>query len=231
MDEETKEVIDTQTEVESEEEFDYGNELKRLEEKKESIYSPLEKATYSGKKIIEEIVKLGGNPEEILGSFGKKNDDDDGGFKLESMEDLTNVIEKIVDGKVGNAKSEFEQAEVDTRVSKLAKDEEEQKVIKHVFNNVIQKTGDLNEDIENAYIIANKHRTKQVFETLFKKKENEKDVSNNGGGSQKRNESTSSAKPNSKEAEFAKSRGLVWSDDDKSFVSPARKVYLDKRKN
>lgn len=228
--EETKteeEVVEETAEESEEEEFDYNKEIERLEEKKASKYSPLEKATFSAKKIADEIAKLGGDPKKIFGASSDEEETNSNAFKINSVEDLTGMIEKIVEGKVGNVKSTFAQAELGSRIAKLSKNDNEKKVIQYVFENVIQQTGDMDEDVENAYIIANKNRSKEIFKALTGKEKNRDGKVLAIGGSQKRTEKVTRNKVSAQEEQFAKNKGLVWSEEDGRFVSPARKKHAE----
>ncbi len=230
-DEKGKEGEENKDGKDGEENFDYSKELSRIQERNSSKYSPLEKAKYAASKIAEEIAKLGGDPHEIFSTKKEDGEDKgkDGKFKIESAEQLAEIVSKIVNKEVGNVRSTFAKAEVETRITKLTKSAEEKSLVQYHFDHTIVQTGDLDEDVENAYIIANKHRTKQIFEALVGKKGAEDGKSDGTGDGQKRQETTR-PKVSAQEESFAKTRGLVWSDEDGRYVSPARQKHLEKAK-
>ncbi len=217
-------------EQEEDEDSEYQKELDRIESKKGSKYSPIEKAGYNLKKMAEEIKRLGGDPSEFLAANEDGDRKDKGEFKIESPEQLQELVDKIVEEKVGTVRSTFAKAEVDTRISKLTKTPKEKQLVEYHFNNTIKPTGDIDEDVENAYIIANKHRIKQTFEALGGKQKANEEKGDGIGSGQKRPKSGKEPQVSAQEKAFAQSNGLVWSEDENKYVSPARLKHLESRK-
>jgi hypothetical protein len=208
--EETKE--DESDEQEEQEDDEYQKELERRQGG--SRHTPLEKATFSFKKTAEEIKRLGGDPSKIFGNDEERKES----FSLEE-------VRSIIKEEVGSVRSLFAESEVETRISKVAKSDKEKALIKHLFNSRISRSENLDDDIEDAWLLANKHKMKSVMSELARGKK-AKPHSESGDG-QKR-EDKQKPKVNAADEKFAKSKGLVWSDTEGRFISKARAEFLKK---
>ena len=209
---------------EKEEEFDYEKEMER---RGVSKYTPQEKAVHSFKGIIGQLKGFGLDPASLLGIKSEEKKEDAGENKQQtpfSIEELRSIIKE----EGGSVKSIFAINEIETRLSKLAKNDKEKMLIKHLYDSRITRSDSLDEDLDDAHWLANKNRLKVILAEIGRGKGSEKKSSGDGTG-QKREEKTK-PKVSEKEERFAKRTGLVWSDDAGRYISKARAEYLKKQK-
>lgn len=216
---------------------DFDGELTELQKQQDNRRSPLEKAQFSLRKVLEQVTELGGDPYKILGVEPPKEGKDkkeDGEKVTMSNEEMQAEIKRQVDEEIGKVRNEFGQAEIDSRVSKLVKSESEGKVVKFHLENTLRSSGNIDTDVENAYILANKARFKKTFEELVRKADS-KDSTTKGEGAGEKDGEVQEPNVSTKEREYAKKRGLVWDPQANSgkggFVSPRRKAFKERMEN
>lgn len=142
--EETETAPDSTSEEEAEieeepapvEEVDFKKEAEALEKKEER--TDLEKAERSLHFNAERVRQLGGDPSKIIHPNQKKDE----------SEFVT--------------KEDFAQ----NYAASLVRSPEELKVLMWHYKNSIQRTGNINEDIDNAYLIAHKGKIRRTQEEI-----------------------------------------------------------------
>ena len=220
---ENEEKKDDATEGEEEEKDDYDWDKETENRKGGSKYSPLEKAQNSLKSTIAEVTRDGGDPSKFF-EGSKKAEEGDKEQKGVTLDDMRAIVRE----EMGGIKSSFAKAEVETRVSKLAKNDKEKALTIHLFDNRIVRSDNLDEDVDDAWWLANKNRIKATMAELGRGNKAKKKSSGESTG-QKR-ETSEKGKPSSQEEAFAKKRGLTWSEEDGRFISKAKRDFLKKNK-
>jgi hypothetical protein len=211
--------------------FDYGKELERTQGG--SKYTPLEKAIFSAKKIADEIKKHGGDPASIFQgpSQDDQQQDQQSGDKPPSRDD----IQKMIDDGLTRGRSTLFEPILDSKITPITRSADEAKLVKHWTNTILPHVdGNVDMAVEIGWFISNRHRFKETFAEITRGKQAATMASDGQGTGQKK--PTPKSEPTGKEAEFAKSKGLVWDenahDGKGGFVSPAAKEFKAKqRKN
>lgn len=155
---------------------DFKKELESLEAKKPQR-TELEKATYTARQILKRIEELGGDPNQIL---PKREDADQPEFVTKA--DLA-----------------------ENYARSLAKSDDELKVIMWQYRNGIQRTGNVHEDIDTAYWIANRSSIQRIYQELNRKETPPKE----GGSGQKVPKKLIPEMPR-EQADVLKRRGYVF---------------------
>lgn len=201
--------------------IDFGKERERIQQQQGSRYTPREKAIHSAKSIAAELQKHGVDPSEVFGTgkSGKETEGEDssGTGKPLSSED----IERIVDERVAKERAALREPILDSKIQPIVRSKDEHEVVKHWSNVVAAHVDDLDQAVQIGWVIANLPRLKDTFAEIMRGKNTPPAGNGEGAGSGQR-KGQGKAEPTGKEAEFAKSRGLVWSEKDGRFVSPSR---------
>lgn len=134
------------------EDIDFGKELEDLTTVPPQTKSELEKAEKSLHFTAERIRKLGGDPEKILKPKAPP-------APVVPPEEEKNESRFVT-------KDDLATRDLQAEVRKLARSEDEYKVILWHTENSIRKSGNPSVDAENAYFIAHKGKIKRSFEEL-----------------------------------------------------------------
>lgn len=196
----------------------HAKELERLQgEKSGSKYSPLEKAVFSAKKIAEQIRQYGGDPADVFGAAKEK--DEPAGSEGKD-------IEAIIDEKLSKFTSGFVVQQSQAMIRSLAKSDSEANLIQYHLENTIRPTGNLENDIKAAYLLANQGRLMQLMELT--KEQAQKKASKPIAGQQSNETAKGSKQPTEAQKAFMKRRGLEWDSVKGQVVSPSRKKFVDR---
>lgn len=143
---------------------DYDKELKRIEQDKEE-----KRKGYAMRK-------------------GKKDDDEE----EEEQEDIDEKIQKAVKEAVAGVQKDVQRSNVETLLRQQTGSDSEFKLALHHYDNSINPSGSVNDDVENAVLLANKHRLKGV-ESEKKRSSQSEDTRSHSETEQRKR---SSAEPN-----------------------------------
>jgi hypothetical protein len=137
---------------EDEKDIDFEAQAKELEGKdpKKQQRTPAEEAAFNLKKNADRVKELGGDPAKVLG-FEPASDR---GSEFNNSDFLT---------KADMARE---------RIRGMAKSDAEARVILWHYQNSIQKSGDIGNDVENAYLLAHKPSLVGKFQSITRAKEN-----------------------------------------------------------
>jgi hypothetical protein len=119
--------------------------------------SELEKA----KELLAKKEKQLGQAEHTIVSLKKKKDDDDG-FSSEVLDDdIKEEVRGVIKEELNSFKTELTQKDIESEIQKMTSNLDEQALIKHHYQNSINKTGLDKESIEidllNARALANRN--------------------------------------------------------------------------
>lgn len=227
-------------------EIDFDKELETLEQGKDARRTPLEKAQFSLKKTFDQVKEQGGDPYKALGiprpkeDAGDESGDGDGhpkqnkdGSITVSPEQLNQMVAAAVADQVGSVRSEFGAAEVKSRIEKLTKSDSEAKVVQFHFDNTIKPSGDIDSDVENAYMIAHKGRIKRTFQEVARAAGSKDGTTDGAGAGQKDAADAEPTGVSDADRKYAESRGLKWdataNNGKGGFVSPRRQEFSDRQ--
>lgn len=202
--------------------FDYGKEYDRVSGG--SKYSPAEKAIHSAKNIAKELKKHGVDPSTVFTSDEDKESEKGDREQSIKHED----VQKMISEGIAKERSVLFEPLLDAKVSPISRSKEEAKLIKFHANKFIADGVEMDEAVEMAWYIANRHRFKETFAEITRGKAAEKSKTDGAGSGQRK--TFPRQEPTGKEAEFARNRGLVWEEQEGRYVSPSRKTFLDKQR-
>lgn len=205
----------------------HAKELERLQgsggEGSGSKYTPLEKATHAARKIADEIKKYGGDPASIFGVAPAAKKDDNGGSGDDKEGIDLEKVSKLVDEKLGKFQSGFVSQQAQGLIRSVSKSDSEAALIQYHLENTIRPTGNMEEDVKRAYLIANHGKILQNME-LFKSQAGKKTQKPSDPGQK----STQGKEPTATQKEFMNRKGLKWDGDKGEMFSPARRAYQEK---
>ena len=204
----------------------HAAELARLQgegDKGGSKYTPLERATHSARKIADEIKKYGGDPASIFGAAPTAKKDDKGGSDDGKEGVDLEKVSKLVDERLGKFQSGFVSQQAQGLIRSVSKSDSEATLIQYHLENTIRPTGNMEEDVKRAYLIANHGKILQNME-LFKSQAGKKTQKPSDPGQK----STQGKEPTSAQKELMHRKGLKWDADKGEVFSPARRAYQEK---
>jgi len=136
---------------EGEEENPYAVKLKQLEEQLAKEKADRE----AEKKKQQEIVEHKNRALQAEKAKNKKLD-------TSSDEDLDTILERKVQERLKPLEDKIHNSEVDKKINSITTDDSERKLIKHLYDNSIVKTGNIDRDITLAVGAANAEVTMQL---------------------------------------------------------------------
>lgn len=151
-------------------EIDYAAELEAAKAKEVSKHTPLEKAIFARKKIDEEIMKLGGTPSKEE-------------YETPLNEDA--IVEKLAARVLPTLQKAVQGNSVKELITKRAQSPEEEALIVYHYENSIVPTGNLEEDVENAWTLANKKKLTVERDEAIKALNARNNLSGGSGGGQR----------------------------------------------
>lgn len=106
--------------------------------------------------------------EKVQDRLGKKVDKErEKRIAAERAKGLTaEEVEKLVDKRVSGVVKGFQRSSVEDTANKLARTPEEKELILYHYDHSIVPTGNISEDIENAYALANKNKVRKQLSEL-----------------------------------------------------------------
>lgn len=150
-DEEQKEDEDSEEEESDSEDVDFDKDLEDLESKKPKR-TELEKAVFTAKQLAKKITELGGDATKV---FGKEK-------KVETEEEDETEDAPVTKKQFAEYSRETERKEALKLAKALGSSEGEVKVIMWHLENSIVRSGSLEDDVENAHVLANRKKLKRV---------------------------------------------------------------------
>lgn len=202
----------------------HAKELERLQGDDKSggsKYTPLEKAQHAARKIADEIKKYGGDPGEVFG--GKKPDgegkkDDKGGD-----EDIDVRVARLVDEKLNSFQSGFVSQQAQGMIRSVSKSDSEAALIQYHLENTIRLSGNMEEDVKRAYLMANHGKILQNVE-LFKQNLGKKTQKPSDPGQK----SARGKQPTVAQKALMDRRGLKWDADKGEIYSPSKRAFQER---
>jgi hypothetical protein len=199
----------------------HAKELERLNGSGEgSKYTPLEKATHAARKIAAEIKKYGGDPSSV---FGAQKAAEDGKGDTGADDDVDARVSKLVEKKFGEFQSGFVSQQAQAMIRSVSKSESEATLIQYHLENTIRLSGNMEEDVKRAYLIANHGKILQNIE-LFKAQAGKKTSKVSEPGQK----TAGGKQPTDAQKQFMARKNLKWDADKGEMFSPARRAYQEK---
>lgn len=192
--------------------LDHEDELDKVQ-KKGRVYTPKEKAEYNLKKIADEVRKHGGDPAELLGVDPTDPDA------------VADIAEEA--GRKGAAKvlQDDKKRELDKKLRSRARTPAEADLVRHHLENSIVPSGDPDEDLDNAFALANKKAIARRPDEIKRAEGAGKgtgDGEGGGGGQPPPPEHKPMPKLSAEDQKFIKRYGMVWDGKEGKFVTPKK---------
>lgn len=202
----------------------HAKELERLQggdKSGGSKYTPLEKAQHAARKIAEEIKRYGGDPAELFGvkADGTKEKKEDKGGE----EDIEARFTRMLDERLGQFQSGFVSQQAQGLIRSVSKSDSEAALIQYHLENTIRLTGNMEEDVKRAYLLANQGKFTQNME-LFKQNLGKKTSKPSDPGQR----SARGKQPTPAQKALMERRGLKWDSEKGEVYSPARRKFEER---
>lgn len=162
----------------------------------------------ANEKLKTKLEAAGNTIQKLKGENKDDKDQTDEGEEILPDSYSKAEIDAMVDTKLAGIQRNIQSGQVREMAYSMAGSPEEAEYMITLYGNVIQPTGDVREDLENAQLIANKKKLATQLTEVQRAANSRGDLSSTGGASQKQSKDDSSALTKDQKELIAQGYGL-----------------------
>jgi len=140
-------------------------------------------------------------------------------------ESIRNIIQEEMRREMSSLKRDLDRSRVEQMIESIASSEDEANLIKYHYENTINPTGNIKEDVENARVLANKKRFEHQISEIKRAEESKKNLGSGIGAGQKPSEKAQEPKLTEFERKTLKRLNAKWDPEKEAFVLPSGRIW------